>query len=68
MAFFNRIALIDAISGKRILPAFYDDNYISILPGESKTITIEYTGKEKTAVEVYGWNVERKRVEVNQTP
>jgi len=67
VAFFNRIALIDAASGKRILPAFYDDNYISILPGESKTITVEYTGKEKTAVEVYGWNVERKRVEVNQT-
>lgn len=66
VAFFNRIALIHAASGKRILPAFYDDNYVSILPGESKTITIEYTGKEKTAVEVYGWNVERKRVEVNQ--
>lgn len=65
IAFFNRIALIDAVSGKRILPAFYDDNYISILPGESKTITVEYTGKEKTAVEVYGWNVDRKRVEVN---
>jgi len=65
VAFFNRIALIDAVSGKRILPAFYDDNYISILPGESKIITVEYTGKEKTAVEVYGWNVERSRVEVN---
>lgn len=65
VAFFNRIALIDAISGKRILPAFYDDNYISILPGESKTVTVEYTGKGKTAVEVYGWNVERKRVQVH---
>lgn len=65
VAFFNRIALIDAVSGKRILPAFYDDNYVSVPPGESKTITVEYTGNQKTAVEVYGWNVERKRVEVN---
>ncbi|GGI26568.1 glycoside hydrolase family 2 protein [Pedobacter mendelii] len=65
VAFFNRIALTDAVSGKRILPAFYDDNYISVLPGESKTITVEYNGNQKTAVEVYGWNVERKRVEVN---
>ena len=65
VAFFNRIALIDAASGKRILPAFYDDNYISILPGESKTVTVEYPGNQKTAVEVYGWNVEKKRIEVN---
>ncbi|MFC3561491.1 glycoside hydrolase family 2 protein [Pedobacter jamesrossensis] len=64
VAFFNRIALIDAVSGQRILPAFYSDNYISILPGESKTISVEYTGNQKTAIEVYGWNVERKRVEV----
>ncbi|KQS41209.1 glycoside hydrolase family 2 TIM barrel-domain containing protein [Pedobacter sp. Leaf194] len=65
VAFFNRIALIDAASGKRILPAFYDDNYISILPGESKTVTVEYHGNQKTAVEVYGWNVEKTRIEVN---
>ncbi|RNL50749.1 glycoside hydrolase family 2 protein [Pedobacter jejuensis] len=65
VAFFNRIALINASTGKRILPAFYDDNYISVLPGEHKIITVEYNGTEKTAVEVYGWNVERKRVEVN---
>ena len=65
VAFFNRIALIDAASGKRILPAFYDDNYISILPGESKTVTVEYPGNQKTAVEVYGWNVEKTRIEVN---
>ena len=64
VAFFNRIALIDATSGKRILPAFYSDNYISILPGESKTVTVDYSGDQKTAIEVYGWNVERNRVEI----
>ncbi|MFC4211699.1 glycoside hydrolase family 2 TIM barrel-domain containing protein [Pedobacter lithocola] len=65
VAFFNRIALINASTGKRILPAFYNDNYISVLPGEHKTITVEYNGTEKTALEVYGWNVERTRVEIN---
>ena len=64
VAFFNRIALVDAVSGKRILPAFYSDNYISVLPGESKTITVDYSGSQKTAVEVYGWNVEREKIEV----
>ncbi|MFD2285253.1 glycosyl hydrolase [Pedobacter petrophilus] len=65
VAFFNRIALIDKQSGKRILPAFYDDNYVSILPGEHKTITVEYTGsQDNLAVEVYGWNVERTKVQI----
>ncbi|WP_231425501.1 glycoside hydrolase family 2 TIM barrel-domain containing protein [Pedobacter sp. Leaf250] len=65
VAFFNRIALIDNQTGKRILPAFYDDNYVSVLPGESKTVIIEYNGDQKTAIEVYGWNVDRKKVEIN---
>lgn len=66
VAFFNRIALIDNETGKRILPAFYDDNYLSVLPGESKTVVVEYTGSQSNlSIEIYGWNVERKRVEVN---
>jgi mannosylglycoprotein endo-beta-mannosidase len=65
VAFFNRVALINANTGERILPAFYDDNYVSILPGESKTVTVEYTGKQgNLAVEVYGWNVEKQKINI----
>ena len=65
VAFFNRIALIDSQTGKRILPSFYNDNYVSVLPGEHRTITIEYTdATSNIAVEVYGWNVERQKVGV----
>ncbi|MCX2573553.1 glycoside hydrolase family 2 protein [Pedobacter sandarakinus] len=66
LAFFNRLALIDAGTSKRILPSFYDDNYVTVLPGESKTIIAEYTDEQKNmAVELYGWNVTRKRIAVN---
>jgi hypothetical protein len=48
-------------SGGRILPAYYSDNYISLLPGESKTVTIEaYLGDFvpiEAVVFVDGWNV-----------
>jgi archaellum component FlaF (FlaF/FlaG flagellin family) len=48
-------------SGKRILPVYYSDNYISLVPGESKTITIEaYLGDSvplEAVVFVDGWNV-----------
>jgi mannosylglycoprotein endo-beta-mannosidase len=65
VAFFNRVALINGSTNERLLPAFYDDNYVSILPGESKTVTVEYTGKQSNlAVEVYGWNVEKQKVNV----
>ena len=65
VAFFNRVALINGTSNERILPAFYDDNYVSILPGESKTVTVEYTGTQNNlAVEVYGWNVATQKVSI----
>ena len=28
-------------SGERVLPVYYSDNYISLIPGETKTISIE---------------------------
>jgi len=64
VAFFNRIALVDQKSSERILPSFYDDNYVSILPGESKKVLVEYTSDKDVAVAVYGWNVERQKVNV----
>jgi beta-mannosidase len=45
----------------RVLPVFYSDNYVSLLPGESKTITIEAAAKDlggdKPLVTLDGWNV-----------
>jgi mannosylglycoprotein endo-beta-mannosidase len=58
LSFFNRISLIDADTKQRVLPAFYDDNYISVLPGTEKKIIIEYpvTGSKNLAIDVDGWN------------
>ncbi|WP_235854014.1 glycoside hydrolase family 2 protein [Mucilaginibacter terrenus] len=58
ISFFNRISLVDAGTKERVLPAFYNNNYISVLPGEEKKIIIDYPnkGKNKLAVTVDGWN------------
>ncbi|HEY4154763.1 MAG TPA: glycoside hydrolase family 2 TIM barrel-domain containing protein [Puia sp.] len=61
VAFFNRIALIDPQTKKRILPVFYSDNYVSVVPGGSRTIMLEYpdtAGVAPPLVSVKGWNVE----------
>ncbi|KQM23703.1 MULTISPECIES: glycoside hydrolase family 2 [unclassified Sphingomonas] len=45
--------------GKRILPAFYSDNYVALLPGEKRTITIRYpaTVTATPGVTLRGWNI-----------
>jgi hypothetical protein len=67
VAFFNRIALTDAQTGKRILPAFYSDNYISVVPGGEKKIMIDYpvsAAKGKVMIAAEGWNVAEQFVSV----
>jgi hypothetical protein len=45
----------------RVLPVFYSDNYVSLVPGESRTIVIEAAQAdlkgESPLVTVDGWNV-----------
>ena len=43
-----------------VLPAFYSDNYFPLMPGESKTVTVEFNPKYlkgcKPVFELSGWN------------
>ena len=68
VAFFNRISLVSGQDGKRLLPVFYSDNYISVLPGTSKTVTIDYDADQypKTPlVSINGWNLKEQAITVN---
>ena len=48
-------------TGARVLPVYYSDNYVSLVPGESKTVTIEADGNAlhgaKPLIVVDGWNI-----------
>jgi Exo-beta-D-glucosaminidase Ig-fold domain/F5/8 type C domain/Glycosyl hydrolases family 2/Glycosyl hydrolases family 2, sugar binding domain/TAT (twin-arginine translocation) pathway signal sequence len=56
-----RAKAVREITGDRILPAIYDDNYITLMPQESRTIRTELkhvdTRGEKPRVLVEGFNV-----------
>ncbi|PIB89901.1 LamG-like jellyroll fold domain-containing protein [Caulobacter sp. FWC2] len=54
----GKLTLVDA-KGARILPAYYADNYVSLLPGERRTVEIRYPGEARAGakVELRGWNV-----------
>jgi exo-1,4-beta-D-glucosaminidase len=62
LAFFVRLKLEKGKGGDEILPVVWQDNYVSLLPGEKREITASYRasalGKAKPDVEVSGWNVE----------
>jgi beta-mannosidase len=49
-------------NGERILPVFFSDNYVSLMPGESRTITMtlknQDTRGEKPIVALSGFNYE----------
>jgi Exo-beta-D-glucosaminidase Ig-fold domain/Glycosyl hydrolase 2 galactose-binding domain-like/F5/8 type C domain/Glycosyl hydrolases family 2 len=56
-----RLKVIGNKSGERILPVFFSDNYVSLMPGEEKTITMKLynsdTRGEKPEVEISGFNL-----------
>jgi len=55
----NKLTLLDARDHTRILPAYYSDNYISLLPGETRTIEIEYPAAAASGpaeIALRGWN------------
>ena len=62
LAFFVRLKVNTGKAGDEILPVVWQDNYISLLPGERREVTATYRAKELgtalPAVDVSGWNVE----------
>jgi exo-1,4-beta-D-glucosaminidase len=60
LAFFVRLKVNKG--GEEILPVVWQDNYVSLLPGEKREISATYRAAElgtaKPVVEASGWNVE----------
>jgi exo-1,4-beta-D-glucosaminidase len=62
LAFFVRLKVKKGAKGEEILPVVWEDNYISLLPGEKRDIAATYRtsepGTAKAGIEVSGWNVQ----------
>jgi exo-1,4-beta-D-glucosaminidase len=61
LAFFVRLKVNKGKGGDEILPVIWQDNYVSLLPGEKREVTATYRARElgtaQPVVEVSGWNV-----------
>jgi exo-1,4-beta-D-glucosaminidase len=61
LAFFVRCKVVKGAGGDEVLPVLWQDNYVSLLPGEKREIAASYRTKDlggaKPVVEVSGVNV-----------
>jgi exo-1,4-beta-D-glucosaminidase len=60
--------IMDEKSGQSILPVLWDDNYFSLLPGETKKIKVsilnKYLKDKEPVLEIAGWNINKKRIKL----
>jgi hypothetical protein len=67
-ALMSKLTLVNAATGKRVLPAYFSDNYVSLLAGESKVIEIDCpsaAGEGQMALRLRGWNVRAGTIAVS---
>ena len=60
LAFMVHVRAVDPKSGEDIAPIFWDDNYVSLLPGEKREVVAKYSSTEaggKPNLMMDGWNV-----------
>ena len=52
----GKLTLFNA-DGERILPVYFSDNYVALMPGESRTVTVAFKGQGAVRLDLRGWNV-----------
>ena len=66
IAFFTFFDLVDSETDMPILPVYWNDNYVTLLPGESRTYDATYNlanaKDEKPVLKVNAWNVAQVRL------
>jgi hypothetical protein len=68
VALMARLKVSRAASGTRVLPVFYEDNYVSLLPGEKRCVEMTFAtadlAGEAPILSVEGWNIVAAQVEL----
>jgi hypothetical protein len=66
LAFMVHLRVAKNQSGEDVVPIFWDDNYISLLPGEKRELSAEFAHKESSGgtpvLLLDGWNLAETRV------
>lgn len=57
-----KLNLTQKTTGENILPAYFSDEYFTLLPGEKKIIRVEYKSNSKTALSASAYNLPKKEL------
>jgi exo-1,4-beta-D-glucosaminidase len=64
LAFFVHLRLTKGSGGEEVLPILWQDNYFSLIPGETKELTAEYQTSllqgSTPVLELQGWNIKAR--------
>jgi len=70
LAFQVRFGIQKSGQGAEILPVFWDDNYIELMPGESREISARYLSTSDVSdpleLTVAGWNIESTTIQLKE--
>jgi exo-1,4-beta-D-glucosaminidase len=68
LAFAVNPKILKMTSKEPVLPVFWEDNYFSLLPGEKRTLQVQFNmkdlGGEKPVLKVDGWNMKSIEKEI----
>jgi exo-1,4-beta-D-glucosaminidase len=60
IAFFIELLLTDEHTGEPVVPVFWQDNYVSLLPQETRTVAVTFPARTRMPLlTIRGWNVEQ---------
>ena len=66
IAFFNFFDVLDPQTKQPVLPIYWNDNYVTLLPGEERSYEAKFFlsdfKREKPVLEIRGWNVDKVTV------
>jgi hypothetical protein len=58
IGFAIELKVVDANTDAGIVPVFWQDNYIALLPGESRTLEAAFSKTaSNVSLDIHGWNI-----------
>jgi exo-1,4-beta-D-glucosaminidase len=62
VAFFMHLRAVKAGTDEEIVPIFWNDNFVSLMPGDSRVLTASGLGDDAVEIKLDGWNVEPRTI------
>lgn len=56
LAFMNNLKVLNNATKEPVLPVIWDDNFVTLLPGEKRKLKATFSTEEEISLKIEGWN------------